>query len=148
MKKILFAFLAMTLLTGPARANEQQEVAAAFASWRAALSSGKAENIVRLYDKDAILLATLAEKPLTTQQQRLEYFTKLAALPEIAASVTAEYIRVLDEDSAVISGLYYFSFKKDGESVVIPARYSFVYEKRDGAWIIIEHHSSKVPPPQ
>jgi len=45
----------------------------------------------------------------------------------------------------VISGLYTFSFEEDGKMVSIPARFSFVYEKENGKWLIVEHHSSKVP---
>lgn len=128
--------------------QEQAEVDAAFASWRAALSSGKAENVVKLYDKDAILLATLAAKPLTTQKDRTEYFTKLTAKAKLAATVTEEHVRLLDEDDAVVTGLYTFSFEEDGKKVEIPARFSFVYEKENGQWMIVEHHSSNVPQPQ
>lgn len=128
--------------------KEESEVNAAFAIWREALSSGKAENVVKLYDKDAILLATLAAKPLTTQEERTEYFTKLTAKPKLTATVTEDHIRMLDEDDAVISGLYTFSFEEDGKKVEIPARFSFVYEKENGKWMIVEHHSSKVPQPQ
>jgi len=55
---------------------------------------------------------------------------------------------VLDEDHALVSGLYTFRVNEGGAPVVIPARYSFVYEKDDGKWMIVEHHSSKVPEPQ
>ncbi len=132
----------------PKASKEEAEVNAAFSSWRKALGSGKAENVVNLYDKDAILLATLATKPLITQEQRTEYFTKLTAKPKLSATVTEEHVRMLDEDDAVVSGLYTFSFEEDGKKVEIPARFSFVYEKENGKWMIVEHHSSKVPEAQ
>jgi len=144
-KRLALAILSGLTLSSPAFAGEKEEVDAAFANWRQALSSGKAENVVNLYDKDAILLATLAAKPLTTQKQRTEYFSSLTAKPKLAATVNEKYIRLLDEDDAVVSGIYTFSFEQDGKKVEIPARFSFVYEKENGKWMIVEHHSSKVP---
>jgi uncharacterized protein (TIGR02246 family) len=150
MHKTLLAMTALTMLAmqTPAWAGGKEEVDAAFTSWRTALSSGKAENIVQLYDKDAILLATLAAKPLTTQEQRTEYFIGLTAKPKLTATVNEQHIRLLDEDDAVVSGIYTFSFEEAGKTVEIPARFSFVYEKEHGKWMIVEHHSSKVPQPQ
>jgi len=127
--------------------KEEAEVNAAFSNWRKALSSGKAENVVNLYAKDAILLATLAAKPLTTQEQRTEYFTKLTAKTKLTATVNEEHVKLLDEHNAVISGLYTFRFEEAGKTIEIPARYSFVFEKENGQWMIVEHHSSKVPQP-
>ncbi len=150
MKKLLFATAITALIwQTPASANEykaeEKEVEAAFTSWRKALASGKAENVVNLYAKDAVLLATLSQKPITNQKDRMDYFNVLTAKPKLAASLTGQHIRMLDEDDAVISGLYTFSFEEGGKKVEIPARYSFVYEKQNSKWLIVEHHSSKEP---
>ncbi len=131
--------------TSQGQADEKAEVEKAFADWRQALSSGKSENVVKLYDPSAILLATLAEKPITDQKERTDYFDKLTAKPKLMATVNEDHIRLLDENSAVVSGLYTFSFEENGNKVSIPARYTFVYEKENGRWMIVEHHSSKVP---
>jgi uncharacterized protein (TIGR02246 family) len=125
--------------------SERSEVKAAFAAWRDALAGGKAAPVVALYAKDAVLLATLANTPITTQAARTEYFTTLTAKPKLKATVNDEFVRLLDEDDAVISGIYTFSFEDAGKTVSIPARYTFVYKKLDGAWKIVEHHSSKMP---
>lgn len=145
MKKLFLAATAMALLATPAMANTKADVGAAFSQWRTALSSGNAETIVNLYESDAILLATLAEKPITNQKDRLTYFTTLTANPKLKATVTEEHTRMLDKDTALVSGLYTFSFEQDGKTKEIPARYTFVYEVRDGQWMIVEHHSSMVP---
>jgi uncharacterized protein (TIGR02246 family) len=147
MKKTL---LTLTLLTAvsfstQAWAGEKEEVQDAFKGWTNALSSGKAENVVNLYDKNAMLLATLNPTPIKDQQGRTEYFKKLTAKPKLKADVTEENIRLLDENSAVVSGLYTFSFEQDGKKVEVPARYTFVFEKEKDKWMIVEHHSSKVP---
>jgi uncharacterized protein (TIGR02246 family) len=126
-------------------AAERKEVKAAFAAWREALSGGKAEPVVALYTKDAVLLATLANDPITDQADRTAYFTNLTAKPKLKARVNEEFVRLLDEDDAVLSGTYTFSFEDAGKTVSIPARYTLVYKKLDGKWMIVEHHSSKMP---
>jgi uncharacterized protein (TIGR02246 family) len=128
--------------------NEETKVKNAFAQWGQALSSGDPGKVVDLYSKDAILLATLSPKPLTSQKEREEYFKKLMAKPGLAVRVKEEHIRLLDENNAVLSGLYDFVYQEAGKEVAIPARYSFVYQNRDGKWLIVEHHSSKVPEAQ
>ncbi|MFZ4126201.1 MAG: SgcJ/EcaC family oxidoreductase [Rickettsiales bacterium] len=147
MKRMLLSMTILTTLiaSAPAMAGERDELCAAFATWREALSSGKAENVVQLYNSDAVLLATLADEPIINQKERTAYFTKLTAKKNLKATVNKEFIRVLDEDDAVISGVYTFSFDENGKSVSIPARYTFVYEKQYGEWRIVEHHSSKLP---
>ena len=44
------------------------------------------------------------------------------------------------------TGLYTFSCKNpDGSSTSVPARFTFVFEKHGGSWLIANHHSSKDP---
>lgn len=148
MKKYFYttAILLGLSVAAPAyAAADTAEVQNAFADWRSALSSEDPQKIVDLYEKDAILLATLAEKPIKNQQDRLEYFKTLTANPNLAAKVNEEYVRVLDDNTALVSGVYTFSFDKEGKTTEIPARYSFVYEKIADKWMIVEHHSSMVP---
>jgi hypothetical protein len=48
-------------------------------------------------------------------------------------------------DTAINTGYYTFTYVKDGESKSVPARSSFVYAKRNGRWMIVDHHSSAMP---
>lgn len=144
-KYILLSLIAAFMLPSVLMAGPKEDVQGAFSRWRQALSSGKADNVVTLYDTDAILLATLSATPLTTQQERRDYFTKLTARPKLAVTVDKEYLKVLDDTTAVISGLYTFHFEENGNMMALPARYTFVYEKKNGQWLITDHHSSKLP---
>ncbi len=148
MKNQLFttAIVLGLLATSPASAaTDEGAVKDAFATWRTALSSQDPQKIVDLYEKDAILLATLADKPIKNQADRIAYFTTLMTNPKLAATVNEEYVRLLDENTALVSGIYTFSFEKAGATTEIPARYSFVFEKKGDDWLIAEHHSSRVP---
>ncbi len=42
----------------------------------------------------------------------------------------------------MLAGLYTFTFK-DGSKV--PARFSYVFVRRNGKWLIADHHSSLMP---
>lgn len=147
MKKAMHLTAVVILLTVnvPAWAGPKEDINAAYNTWAAALSSGKADNVVNLYADDAVLLATLAEKPIVNQSQRLEYFKTLVSKHEMKVELTELHTRLLDDDNAVLSGLYTFSFKDGDKTTSIPARFTFVYEKERGKWMIVEHHSSKVP---
>lgn len=147
MKKILISIIALSMLSVSfaAWAGEKEEVEEAFSKWRSALTTGNAKNVVELYDTDAVLLATLSANPITTQEGRIKYFTKLVAKPKLSASVQEEHIRLLDKNNVALSGLYTFKFEEDEKTVEIPARYSFVYEKINNNWKIVEHHSSRIP---
>ena len=46
---------------------------------------------------------------------------------------------------AVNTGYYTFSGVRDGQPTQRPARYTLVFRKQDGKWLIVDHHSSYVP---
>jgi len=76
-----------------------------------------------------------------------EYFVAaFKVLPGHRVSFGDQLIRVYG-DTAINTGYYTFSYVKDGETKTIPARYSFVYVKSDRGWLIVDHHSSAMPPP-
>ena len=53
---------------------------------------------------------------------------------------------MLGEDHAIRSGSYTFSFDTEEGRMSVPARYSFVYSRKQGGdWKIIDHHSSVAP---
>lgn len=127
-----------------AQSDSKAEVQAAFDNWLAAVASHKAENVAKLYAKDAVLLPTLSPKVHNTPELRLAYFNVFTAKPDIKGTVDESHIRVFG-NTAVNSGLYTFTFTKDGETQTVPARYSFVYRKTSKGWLIVDHHSSKLP---
>jgi uncharacterized membrane protein YqiK len=133
-------------LPAPAKPEQlQAEIQAALQDWTEALGNGHDETAVTaLYDKDATLLATFDPKPLDTPAAIAGYFHKLTQNPELKATVQTETIDLFG-DAAVASGLYTFSYKKDGQRVELPARYTFVYRKTPHGWAIVRHHSSALP---
>ena len=109
-------------------------------------SEGVVDETVALYAEDGILWGTVSEQVRDTPAEIRDYFEYFAKLPELSVSTYKGCIRMYDEDFAINSGYYTFTFSKDGKTTAVPARYSFTYKKNDSdKWEIIEHHSSASP---
>ena len=121
-----------------------KEVQAALDTWLNAVSTGSPDAVMTLYKDHAVLLPTLAPGVHDTREKRLGYFTAFTANENLRGKVNELHTRVFG-DVAVNSGLYTFTFKKDGKEVTTPARFSFVYKKTPMGWMIVDHHSSVVP---
>ncbi len=144
------ALLAMGLAgcAGSAGAGQQtsalpakDEVAALFTEWNAALGTGSPAAVADKYAADAVLLPTVSNEVRTDRAAIIRYFeTFLAKKP--SGEILTRSVNVLDADSATDNGTYRFRF---GDGTTVDARYSYVYERRDGRWLIVSHHSSAMP---
>ena len=109
-------------------------------AWNQALQTGDPKQVTSLYENDAILLPTISNEVRHNHEEIEDYFTHfLAKGPR--GKIDESNIRVFGE-IAINSGVYTFSFKDDTS---ISARFTFVYRWNQKRWMIIEHHSSKMP---
>jgi len=142
--------IASIILCGTSKvawAGDKEDLAAVAAKWAEAFSDEKPDRILALYDKEAVLWGTLSPKRRDNAEAIHDYMaTAFAALPGHKVSFGDQLIRIYG-DTAINTGYYTFSYVKDGESKTLPARYSFVYVKRNGRWMIVDHHSSAMPLP-
>ena len=124
-------------------------VANAYENWCHAIGTakGQASKVVKYYAPNAILLPTLAPDILFNRPGggKNEYFNTLTSKKDIRC-IPQKLITRLYGDMAINSGFYRFSYTDDsGHQKNIPARFTFVYQKVDGDWLIVNHHSSVVP---
>lgn len=134
-------------LGATAWAGDKEDVAAAAAKWADAFSAEAPERVLALYGHDAVLWGTLSPKRRDNPEAIRDYMVNaFKALPGHKVSFGDQLIRVY-RDMAINTGYYTFTYSKDGESKSLPARYSFVYAKRNGQWMIVDHHSSAMPVP-
>jgi uncharacterized protein (TIGR02246 family) len=132
-------------ITGAAWAGDKEDVAAATAKWAEVFTDDNPDPILALYDKDAVMWGTLSPTRRDDPAAIRDYFEKaFKALPGHKVTFGDQLIRVYG-NTAINTGYYTFSFVKDGEAKSLPARYSFVYVKRNGDWKIVDFHSSKMP---
>ncbi len=128
----------------PAAGGGRGDIGRLTSAWVDAFNSGDAARIAALYDDEAVLLGTTAKQPVSGAAAIRAYFAQ-AAGDGAARVALGEHTARAYGDTAIDSGLYNFFFVRDGKPVLMPARYTVVYRKRDGKWLIVEHHSSRVP---
>jgi uncharacterized protein (TIGR02246 family) len=128
--------------------TSHEQVAAATAAWVDAFNKRDAAAITALYDPEAVLWGTSAQRIAAGPAAISEYFKSIDAPQRsaVTASIGEQRIRVYG-DTAVDTGTYTFWVTRDGKQEPVPARYSMVYRNRGGKWLIVDHHSSRVPAP-
>jgi uncharacterized protein (TIGR02246 family) len=146
---LLMPCLGMTLLARPGFSESggqpasKETIAALFHDWNKALQSGKAEEVLKLYAPDAILLPTVSNKVRHNHEEIKDYFlTLLASKPSV--KMDEQNIRIFGP-MAINSGVYTIKLTRDGKPAEIPARFTFVYQRQGDRWVIVEHHSSAMP---
>jgi uncharacterized protein (TIGR02246 family) len=133
-------------LAHSASAGPKEDVAAAAASWMTALGTDDPEKVLPFYSDDAVLWGTLSPTVRADRAALRDYFvTAFKVLPGLKVAFGDQLIRVYG-GTAVNTGYYTFSYLKDGENKTLPARYSFTYVKNSERWLIVDHHSSAMPP--
>jgi uncharacterized protein (TIGR02246 family) len=146
--RLLFALSITLFLIAPdASAGPKEDVAAATMKWGETLGQNDPDKVVALYATDAVLWGTLSPTVRADRAALRDYFvTAFKVLPNLKVTFGEQFIRVYGT-TAVNTGYYTFSFVKDGEPKALPARYSFTLVKDGQNWMIVDHHSSAMPPP-
>lgn len=151
MKRSIATIVALAFSTvHPAAADDKADVAAAMNAWKeklaVACSGGGAGVILSLYAEDGVLWGTISSTIRDERAEIEDYFVNACKkLPKLTVEFKDPLIRVFGGNTAVNSGYYTFSYEKDGQPAQLPARYSFTLVKRDGSWLIVDHHSSGMP---
>ncbi|MFI1302402.1 SgcJ/EcaC family oxidoreductase [Streptomyces sioyaensis] len=135
---------------GDAKASAKptkKQIAALFDGWNEALQTDDPEKVAARYADDAVLLPTASPKIRTDRAGMVDYFEHFLENKPKGEKVRSS-INVLDENSAIDAGVYKFHLTdaKTGEYRTVEARYTYEYEKRNGKWLIVNHHSSVLPP--
>jgi uncharacterized protein (TIGR02246 family) len=112
--------------------------------WAKAIESRFPETVLKLYHPEGSLWGTLSPTLRQGHAAIYEYFVKFLQWEDLKCEFTDGLIR-LHEDYAFFSGSYVFTWTARAKKVVVPARFSFVYKKENGEWLIMEHHSSLFP---
>ncbi|MEU3935104.1 SgcJ/EcaC family oxidoreductase [Streptomyces sp. NPDC029044] len=123
------------------------QVLALFDQWNAALRTGDPEKVADLYAKDAVLLPTVSNQVRTDRAGIVDYFEHFLQNKPQGTKIES-VVNVLDRDTVIDTGVYEFALTDHdtGAQSTVKARYTYAYEKQpNGKWLIVNHHSSKMP---
>jgi hypothetical protein len=122
----------------------EEQILKAALKWAQAIESRFPENVLRMYHPDGALWGTLAQEFRFGHQEIFGYFVNFLNKEDLKCEFKDGYVR-LYEEFAFYSGSYEFTWNFADKIVVLPARFSFVYKREEGNWLILEHHSSMFP---
>ena len=128
--------------------TEKSEVQAITRRWADRFNARDAAALAALYDSEAVLWGTLSSEIISTPQGVRSYFDAVCASPmAFTVAFDDEIVRQYG-DLSLNSGNYTFAFMQEGQRQLFSARFSMVLLKRDGQWLIVDHHSSAKPAPK
>ncbi|MFI7016835.1 SgcJ/EcaC family oxidoreductase [Streptomyces sp. NPDC050164] len=133
--------------TKSAKMATEAQVLGLFDQWNAALQTGDPQQVADLYAKDAVLLPTVSNNVRTDRAEIVDYFEHFLQNKPVGTKVES-IVNVLDSDTVIDTGVYEFALThhETGAKNTVKARYTYAYEKQsDGKWLIVNHHSSKMP---
>ena len=110
-------------------------------SWSSSIQFRDPMRMLEFYSDDAVLLATYSNL-LVGKEQILDYFISFLDKEDLKCTITFDTTQLdYDKDTTIYNGLYYFSFRDQGQMKVVRARYTFVVNLNK----IVTHHSSLLP---
>ena len=118
----------------------EKEIKALFDEWNGALGTGDPQKVAKLYETNSILLPTVSNQVRHNHSEIEDYFVHFCAKGPVG-KIDEANVRTFGQ-LAINSGVYTFTFK-DGSAV--QARFTFVYRWNGQRWMIVEHHSSRMP---
>src|SRR5262249_33361636 len=119
----------------------KEQIAALFDRWNNSLATHDAAKVTANYAPDAVLLATVSNTPRTNTAAIKDYFVHfLESNPRGAINTRTIHIGC---NTAYDVGTYTFTLsgKAPAATQTVKARYSYIYELRNGQWLIVHHHS-------
>jgi uncharacterized protein (TIGR02246 family) len=154
MKTIISALTATTLAFAgsPALAKSTQcaavtpaQVEAQFGKFNEAWATKDPGKVTALFAKDAVLLATVSNKPRTTPAEINDYFVNFLRGDPVG-TIDTSAIRI-GCNTAYRMGTWTVALTNQNSGVRndVKARYSFIYKMEDGEWKIEHLHSSMMP---
>jgi hypothetical protein len=140
----MLAFGQKLLSRKTASATNESAVLEALQRWVSTINSRQPSAVSRLYSDDAIFLPTLSHTRIHGSMDRTTYFARLLGKSGFRVDILELDLQMLG-DVGVCSGVYDFDYTFRGDNAQLEARFSMVFQRIDGVYLIVNHHSSQVP---
>lgn len=115
--------------------------------WMKCVNEGDLDNLLDLYDPEAVLIPTFSNRLLNTPDKLKDYFERLAAREELSIALHEKTLIVQEIENETmfsLAGIYNWRFAVDGEILNFEARFSYVLDLARPS-PVLHHHSSQIP---
>lgn len=157
MKKILLSAVTLMATIGlatTAQAKSERcavvtkpQVESWFTAFNSAWATKQPATVTSLFTKDAVLLATVSNKPRTTPAEIEDYFVKFLKGSPVG-TINSSTIKIgCNSIARVGTWTVGLTDASTGAKSDVKARYSFIYKRENGQWKIDHLHSSMMPEP-
>ena len=105
--------------------------------------------VAAMFAPDAQFYGTLSPELVSTPNGVLGYFTASLNRPDIAKATPLQISSTAPSESVVlIAGSWTLDRTLNGKTTSSgPLRFTAVVQKRDGSWLVVQFHNSRVPTP-
>lgn len=125
----------------------QAAVERQFDKFNAAWATKDPAKVTSLFTRDAVLLATVSNKPRTTPAEINDYFVNFLQGSPVGTINTSTIKLGCNEAYRLGTWTVTLTDAKLGAKNDVKARYSFIYKLEGGQWKIDHLHSSMMPEP-
>lgn len=157
MKKILLSAVTLMATIGLATTAQaksercavvtKRQVESWFTAFNSAWATKQPATVTSLFTKDAVLLATVSNKPRTTPAEIEDYFVKFLKGSPVG-TINSSTIKIgCNSIARVGTWTVGLTDASTGAKSDVKARYSFIYKRENGQWKIDHLHSSMMPEP-
>ncbi len=114
--------------------------------WMNSINEADVEQLLTLYNENAVLIPTFSNRLLSTPARIREYFEKLGAREELSIALHEKtlIIQPTQQEMYAMCGIYCWRFAVDGELLSFEARFSYLINLALPC-PILHHHSSQIP---
>lgn len=157
MKTLIISFAALAM-AGTATAAEarskssmrcaavnQAAVESQFEKFNAAWATKDPAKVTSLFTRDAVLLATVSNKPRTNPEEIKDYFVSFLKGSPVGTINSSTVKLGCNQASRLGTWTVTLTDAATGAKTDVKARYSFIYRLEDGQWKIDHLHSSAMP---
>lgn len=123
----------------------QQQVDGLFGQFNAAWATKDPATVTKLFTKDAVLLATVSNKPRTNHSEIQDYFVGFLKGSPVGTINSSTFKMGCNQAARLGTWTVTLTDAATGVKTDVKARYSFIYRLEDGEWKIDHLHSSMMP---
>lgn len=154
-KYVILAAASAALIAMPAQAKSakatkcvtptQAQVDGLFTQFNNAWATKNPDTVTNLFTKDAVLLATVSNKPRLNHAEVRDYFVTFLKSSPVGTINSSAYKLGCNTAARLGTWTVTLTDAATGAKTDVKARYSFIYRMEGGQWKIDHLHSSAMP---